>query len=406
LSDRKLGELKQRSPMTTDFFSDDVRRDPYPLYAQMRSHSPVLQVPPPFDAWMVFDYEGVKRVLSEHALFSSRVPAPRNWFIFSDPPQHTKMRALISRAFTPKMIAGLESSIRDLSRRLLDSVIEKGAMDLALDYAVPLPMQVIAGMIGLETSDWPTFKRWSDTILRLSYARAGGETAQQSGRDFTEVTAEMSTALQFMCEERRTTPRDDLLTRLLGAEVNGERLKHEEILGFVQLLVVGGQDTTANLINNSILCLYDNPGQLQQLRSNPALLTSAIEEVLRFRSPLQWVMRTPTRDVEMQGRVIPAGRLVVPMIGSANRDEHQFRNAGQFDITRDPNPHIAFGHGIHSCLGAALARLEARIALPDLLGRLANLQVDGDGRWQPRQALHVHGPASLPIHFEPGKPLG
>jgi cytochrome P450 len=389
--------------MTTDFFSDDIRRDPYPLYGQMRSHSPVFHVPPPFDGWLIFDYEGVNRVLSDHLLFSSKVPAPRNWFIFYDPPQHTKMRALLSRAFTPKMVMGLEESIRDLSARLLDSVIEKGAMDLALDYAVPLPMQVIAGMVGLTASDWPRFRRWSDSILKLSYARTGGEAAEQSVREFTEVTAEMRNALQVMSEERRSKPREDLLTRLLGAEIDGERLSHEEILGFLQLLVVAGQETTANLINNAILCLTEHPEQLKELTNNLGLLGSAIEEVLRYRSPLQWVMRTPTRDVELHGQVIPAGKLMLPMIGSANRDEHQFKNAGQFDIRREPNPHIAFGHGIHSCLGAALARLEARIALPDLLSRLKNLRLDDAGHWEPRKALHVHGPASLPLHFEPGR---
>ena len=389
--------------MTTDFFSDDIRRDPYPLYAQMRNNAPVFHVPPPFDAWLVFDYEGVKRVLSDQALFSSRVPAPRNWFIFSDPPQHTKMRNLISRAFTPNMVANLEPKIRQLSSALLDAGIEKGTMDLALDYAVPLPMQVIAGMIGMPESDWPQFRRWSDSILKLSYARSGGQAAEQSVREFSEVTAEMSGSLRAMSDVRRASSREDLLTRLLQAEVDGERLAHEEILGFLQLLVVAGQETTANLINNAILCLTGNPGQLQQLKSNPALLPSAIEEVLRFRSPLQWVMRTPTRDVELHGQVIPAGKVLLPMIGSANRDERQFRSASEFDITREPNAHIAFGHGIHSCLGAALARLEARIALPDLLGRLKNLRLDNAGAWEPRKALHVHGPANLPVHFDPGK---
>ena len=167
------------------------------------------------------------------------------------------------------------------------------------------------------------------------------------------------------------------------------------------MLIVAGQETTANLINNAILCLTENPLQLARLQKDPGLLPLAIEEVLRYRSPLQWVMRTPRKDVEMHGQLIPAGKLVLPMIGSANRDESQFANADDFDITRNPNPHVAFGHGIHACLGAALARLETRIALPDLLGRLKNLHVECAGAWEPRQALHVHGPAKLPISFEP-----
>ncbi|HZR20359.1 MAG TPA: cytochrome P450 [Verrucomicrobiae bacterium] len=382
-----------------DFFSDDVRRNPYAVYAQMRDHSPVFYVPPPFDGWLIFDYEGVKRALSDHAAFSSSVPAPKNWFIFSDPPRHTKMRALISRAFTPRMVADLEPQIRELSRRLLDAVVERGTMDLVLEYAVPLPMKVIAGMIGIPPGDWAKFKSWSDSILKLSYARTGGEEAEKSGREFKQVTGEMSAYLQQMSEERRSYPRNDLLTRLLEAEVDGERLTHEEILGFFQLLVVGGQDTTANLISNAILCLSENPAQLARLENEPGLLAPAIEEVLRYRAPLQWVMRTPRIDVEMHGKVIPAGKLVLPMIGSANRDAKQFSNADTFDIGRDPNPHIAFGHGIHACLGAALARLEARIALPDLLGRLKHLEVECPQSWPPRQALHVQGPATLPVRF-------
>ena len=384
-----------------DFFSDDVRRNPYGLYAQMREHSPVFRVPPPFDGWLVFDYEGVKLVLSDHAQFSSAVPAPKHWFIFSDPPNHSKMRALISRAFVPRMVAELEPQIRQLSQRLIDGVIEKGAMDLALDYAVPLAMKVISQMIGIPAADWGMFKRWSDTILKLSYARSGGEAGEKSVQDFSAVAAEMSGYLQQMSAERRSQPREDLLTRLLEAEVDGQRLTHEEILGFLQLLIVGGQDTTANLINNAILCLAENRGQLERLRTEPRLLVGTIEEVLRYRAPLQWVMRTPKQDVELHGQTIPAGKLVLPMIGSANRDAKQFVNAEQFDIGRDPNPHIAFGHGIHACLGAALARQEARIALPDLLGRLKNLEVEGLESWPPRQALHVHGPASLPVCFTP-----
>jgi len=183
-----------------DIFSDEVRRDPYAIYAQMRNHAPVLYVPPPFNGWLIFDYHGVKRVLSDHAMFSSCVPAPKNWFIFHDPPSHTKMRALISRAFTPNIVADLEPSIRELSRSLLDPVIAKGRMDLALEYAVHLPMKVIAKLIGIHASDWIQFKTWSDTILRLSYARSGGEEAEKSTRDFVQVTGEMSTYLQQMSE--------------------------------------------------------------------------------------------------------------------------------------------------------------------------------------------------------------
>jgi cytochrome P450 len=384
-----------------DLFSDEACRDPYPAYDRIRRVSPVLQIPPPFDAWMIFDYEGVKRALSDHETFSSRVPAPRNWFTFYDPPDHTKLRALISRAFTPRSIAGLEPRIRELSRQLLDRVIERDEMDLAADSAVPLPMMVIAEMFGIPAADWPLFKAWSDVILKLSFTRQGDEVAALVLGEFRATAAEMSDYLAQMIAECRSAPRDDLLTRLIEAEVDGERLPHPEILGSFQLLMVAGQETTANLINNAVLCLVENPGQLRRLRAEPGLLTSAIEEVLRYRSPLQWVMRTPTRDVEMHGQVVPAGVLVVPVIGSANREPGQFMDPGCFDIGREPNPHIAFGHGIHACLGAALARLEARIALQNLLARMENFERASDEPWEPREALHVHGPNRLPIRFEP-----
>ena len=383
----------------TDLFSDELRRDPYSMYDQMRSASPLLRVPPPFNAWLVFDYDGVKRVLSDHDTFSSAVPAPANWFLFSDPPRHTKFRALIMRAFTPRVVANLESRIRELSSQLLDPCVGRGEMDLATEYSVPLPMKVIAGMIGIPDADWARFRAWSDAILKLSYARSGGPEAQQGHHEFVTVTAEMSAYLAGMVAQRRSAPADDLLTRLIEAEVDGERLSDEQLLGFFQLLVVGGQETTANVINNAILCLLENPQQLALLRERMDLLPSAIEEVLRFRSPLQWLMRTPTRDTEVHGQVIPAGKLVLPMIGSANRDPQQFDNPARFDIGRQPNPHLAFGYGIHFCLGAALSRMEARIALTDLLNRLAGLKLATSDPWPPRKALHVHGPSSLPVRW-------
>jgi cytochrome P450 len=382
-----------------DLFSDEMRRNPYPLYDQLRTSSPLLRVPPPFNAWMIFDYDGVKRALNDHETFSSRVPAPP-WFIFLDPPEHAKLRALISRAFTPRMVANLEPRIRALSRELLDQSSERGEMDLAADFSVPLAMQVIAGMIGIPLADWSRYKHWSDVILRLSYTRSGGEEAERAARDFTAVTLEMDAYLADMIQQRRITRQDDLATRLIEAEVDGERLSQQEILGFFQLLVVAGQETTTNLINNAVLCLLEHPDQLARLRATPELLPTAIEEVLRYRSPLQWMMRTPRRDVEVHGQVLAAGDLVLPMMGAANRDPRQFPEADRFDIGRDPNPHVAFGHGIHFCLGAALSRMESRIALSDLLERFKNFERTSDQPWEPRNALHVHGPTRLPIRFE------
>ncbi len=382
-----------------NLFSDEVRRDPYPVYDRMRSQSPLLYVPAPFDGWLIFDYDGVKRALNDHEAFSSAVPAPPNWFIFMDPPAHSKLRALIARAFTPPIVANLEPLIRDLSRELLDRGMQRGEMDMAADFSVPLPMRVIATMIGIPADDWPRFKRWSDGILKLSYARSGGQEAQDAGREFRAVTAEMSPYLDEMIRQRRAVPQNDLLTRLIESEVDGESLSHAEILGFFQLLIVGGQETTTNLVNNAILCFVENPDQLALLRKTPELLPSAIEEVLRYRSPFQWVMRTPRRDLEIHGQTIPAGKLVLAMIGSANRDSNHFQDANRFDIRRDPNPHISFVHGIHSCLGAALARMEARIALAEFLARVLDFELASREPWPPRRALHVHGPEALRIRF-------
>jgi cytochrome P450 len=207
----------------------------------------------------------------------------------------------------------------------------------------------------------------------------------------------MDDYLTGMIRRRQVDPQDDLLTRLIEAEVDGERLSREEILGFFQLLVVAGQETSSDLINNAVLTLLEHPDQLALLRTSPDLLPSAIEEVLRYRSPLQWMMRTPRRDVELHGTVIPAGSFVLPMIGSANRDPRQFPDPHRFDITRDPNPHVAFGHGLHFCLGAALSRMEAKIALTAILERFSTIELASDEPWQPRRALHVHGPDTLPL---------
>jgi cytochrome P450 len=383
-----------------DFSSPEMRRNPYPVYDQLRSASPVLQ-DPASGLWMVFDYEGVNRVLSDPDAFSSRTG--HEWMIFLDPPRHTKLRALISQAFTPRSVAALEPRIRELSRELLDQTVERGEMDLAADYAVPLPTMVIAAMLGIPAADRPRFKRWNDVILNMSYTIGRrDEAARAANEEFRAATVEMDAYVTGLLEERRA-PKDDLLTRLLAAEVDGERLTHAELLGFFQLLLLAGSETTTNLINNAILCFIEHPEQLARLRAEPDLLPSAIEEVLRYRSPFQWTIRVTRREVEVHGRVIPAGKGVLPVIGSANRDPKQFPDPGRFDITRAPNPHIAFGHGPHFCLGAPLSRLEARVALTDLLGRLKGIALASAEPWEPRQGLHVHGPSRLPIRFEPGR---
>jgi cytochrome P450 len=389
-----------------DLFSEAMRRNPYLVYDQLRRTSPLLH-DARSDFWMIFDYEGVKRALNDHDTFSSRA-APSgggalDWLVFLDPPRHTQLRALITRAFTPRSIANLEPRIRDLSRELLDQTIERGEMDLATDYAIPLPTMVIAEMLGIPAADRPRFRHWNDIVLNMIYTITGGEEAARAVSAFGAATAEMARYLKGLLQQRRAKPQDDLLTRLVEAEVDGGRLTEKEILTFFQLLLLAGTETTTNLINNAILCLLENPNQLARLQAGPALLPSAIEEVLRYRSPFQVVFRLTRCPVEMHGQLIPAGKLVLAMIGSANHDPRPFPDPGRFDIARDPNPHVAFGHGLHFCLGAPLSRLEARVALPDLLERLTGLRRASDEPWEPRPAFHVHGPTRLPIRFEPGR---
>ena len=380
----------------TDLFSDDARRNPYPLYEQARAAAPLLH-DPRSGLWMVFDYGGVNRVLSDHGSFSSaRGP---DWMIFTDPPRHTKLRALVSKAFTPKSVAGLEGRIAAISHELLDRVVARGEMDVVADYALPLPMTVIAEMLGIPASDRERFARWNEVLLDMSHTIAGGDRAPAAMDGFIALAGEMGAYLEEQLARRRVEPTDDLLTRLAAAEVDGERLTHGQILGFSQLLLLAGSETTTNLIANAVLCFAARPDQLARLRDEPALIPAAVEEVLRFRSPLQWMYRVATRDVPMHGRVIPTGAMVLAMIGSANHDPLVFPDPARFDVARSPNPHLAFGHGVHFCLGAPLARLEGRIALGHLIARLPNLELADTSPWVPRPGLHVHGPARLPVRF-------
>ena len=386
-----------------------MRRNPFPFYDQYRAASPVLYLEQ-YDFWMIFDYDGVKRTLEDHATFSSRAASPGstgqplNWLIFKDPPRHARLRALVACAFTPRVVANLEPRIRQISRELLDEHVEHGEMDLAANYSVPLPLLVIAEMLGIPPGDRPQFKRWSDAILNLAETVIGSEESAAAAQEYGSTTAEMDGYLKEVLSHRHQSPQEDLLSKLAEAEVQGEKLTHSEILGFFQLLLLAGSETTINLINNSVLCLLEHPEQFSRLRNNRELLPTTIEEVLRYRSPLQAVFRETRCAVELHGESIPAGKLVLPLIGSANRDPCHFEDAHCFHIARAPNPHLAFGHGIHFCLGASLSRMEARIALGDILARLPNIELASDEPWEPRKAFHVHGPTRLPIRFKAVKP--
>jgi len=383
-------------------FSSDTRRNPYPLYDQLRARTPVFREPHT-GHWMLFDYPSVRRALNDHQAFGSAV-APgaqrtSRWLIFSDPPRHTRMRALIVRAFTPRAVANLEPRIRELSRGLLDRAIGRGdEMDLVADYAVPLPLLVISEMLGAPSADYPVFRRWTDSMVAMAHAVAGDGDAGRAVAGFIATHDEMAAYLPALLAERRRAPCDDLLTRLLEVEVDGEQLSDEEILAFFQLLLLAGHETTANLISNAVIALAEFPGQHARLRAQPSLVPTAVEEVLRYRSPVQTVFRMTRAEVEVHGQRIPAGELVLAWTGSANRDPAHFHAPDRFDAGRDPNPHVAFGHGIHFCVGAPLARLEGRIALGDILGRWAEFELAGDA-WEPREGFHVHGPTHLPVRY-------
>jgi cytochrome P450 len=259
---------------------------------------------------------------------------------------------------------------------------------------------VIAELLGAPVDDWRRLRAWSDAMMALANTVAAGPEAERAVARFRAAHAEMRDYLVPLLAHRRAAPADDLLTRLTAAEVDGEWLTDDEILAFFQLLLFAGHETTTNLLDNAVLAFHEHPEQLARLRATPQLLPSAIEEVLRYRSPVQATFRVAMHDVTLHGQTIPARALVLAMIGSANRDPRQFGDAERFDVGREPNLHVAFGHGIHFCVGAPLARLEARVALPMLLEHLGEFAPATEG-WEPREAFHVLGPSRLPLRFAP-----
>lgn len=382
----------------------EFKRDPYPMYLMMRESQPVLYIEP-FDIWSVFRYDDVRTVLSDHARFSSQYGEMMGGgsgagnlmgqsIITTDPPRHTKLRSLVSRAFTPRAIAALEPRIAAITDQLLDQVAPYGRIDLIQDLAYPLPVIVIAEMLGIPSDDRERFKHWSDEVVASADAMMGGGDAGSQ-----QAINEMMAYFRGIIAERRASPADDLISALLAAELEDERLSEQDVLAFCWLLLVAGNETTTNLIGNGIRTLLEHPDQLAKLRENPEMLSSAIEEVLRYRSPVQAMFRITACEVELGGQTIPARSRVVAWIGSANRDEDRFARADQFEISRDPNPHLAFGQGVHFCLGAPLARLEARVAMSAILRRLPELQRVDDAELEPARGFIVHGVTSLPLRF-------
>jgi cytochrome P450 len=329
------------------------------------------------------------RVLSDHHEFSSEYG--NLGLLHTDPPRHRKLRNLVTEAFTPRTVEALRPRITEIVDELLDQVTPLGRMDLIEDFAVPLPVKVIAELLGIPIEERERFKRWSDAVV----------TGGQAGMSDAQASREMGAFFTDLMEERRRSPREDLISALLAARIDGESLDQRELLSFCILLLVAGNETTTNLIGNAILCFDEHPDLEAQLRAGPELLASAIDEVLRYRSPIQSMFRKTRSEVRLGGQTIPAGEMVVAWIGSANRDPHQFPEPDRFDIRRSPNRHLAFGQGIHFCLGAPLARLEATIALRALLERLGPLQVDRAGL-APLASQVLYGVQRLPVAFTAG----
>jgi cytochrome P450 len=372
--------------------TEDRTLNPFPWYRRMRETDPI-HFYPEYRAWQVFRYDDVLRVLSDSAAFSSNISGGHERqdplaasLVTTDPPRHRQLRNLVTQAFTPRSVAALTDRITTIVNDLLDRVVAQGQMDVVDDLAYPLPVIVIAEMLGIPREDRDRFKAWSDAIVGASL---GGGNPQ----------AEMSAYFLQMIEQRRQEPRDDLISALLNAQIEGVHLTRRELLGFCVLLLVAGNETTTNLIGNAVLCFDEHPEVMAEVRAAPDLIPGAIEEVLRYRSPVQMMYRRVAADVDLDGKPLQAGQMVMAQIGSANRDEAQFPDADRFDIRRAPNRHLAFGHGIHFCLGAPLARLESKIALTLMLDRLPEMHRVRTVALQGLGSPIVYGVKHLPITF-------
>ena len=380
--------------------SPEFQADPYPSYAAMRREAPVLRV----DGWnaaVVTRYDDVVQVLKSPDLFSSRAIGmdlrgrPTRTVINTDPPVHTELRGLVNRAFTPRMVADLEPRIREITRALLDAIIEKGETDLVRDLAVPLPVTVIAELLGVEADRHDDFKRWSTAAVSQDQ-NLDDEGLRRRAANIDEFASYFERAI----DERRGRPGSDLISAVLAAEESELRLTPDDLVAFVGLLLIAGNETTTNLIGNAVLALLEHPEELAKVRADRALVPNMVEEALRWDSPVQFLFRTATADVEIGGTKIGEGMTVVPSYASANRDERRFPDPDRFDVTRNTQGHLAFGYGVHFCLGAPLARLEARVALEQVLDRLPGLRRADDAPLPRIASMFLRGLQSLPLAFE------
>jgi cytochrome P450 len=363
-----------------DFYAGD----PYPVYRELRNTTPVVWNDVT-NFWALLKYEDIRFVSGHPQTFTSMkgitIPDPtqpepvqEGNLIFTDPPRHRQLRKLINSGFTRRQVMLLEPKVREIVRGIVDNIDPSKTQQFAEDIASPLPTRMIAEMLGAPPEDWEKFRTWSDAAV--------GTADPDIEMDHLVALGELYEYFTKLIAARRSgevTGQDDLLSILAAAEVDGEQLTDADLLNFSFLLLVAGNETTRNLIALGTLALIDHPDQFALLRSNPALLPCAVEEMLRFTSPVTHMARHATEDVEIRGQQIRAGDTVVMLYGAANRDEEIFGpTSEEFDITRNPNPHIAFGAGEHACLGAQLARLEARVFFEVLLGTYPTIELTGD----------------------------
>lgn len=381
----------------------EVRANPYPTYAELRRNSPVCQVDPQ-GFWALTRYEDVVAAFKSPQVFSSRgmrVATNPAWLggnpfsdsmIGMDPPDHTRLRMIVNRAFGPTGLSRLEPRVRAFAQGIVERLPAGKPVDFVEHFSLPLPASVIGELIGLEPSLHARFKRWADDLTTITGTRPDDTTRQE------EIRQTVREAKQYMAEviaSRRREPREDMVTELLDVRVDGQALTDDELMSFQFLLLVGGLETTIHLLNHSVRILMERPEVLARLRADRSLIPRFIEEVLRFEPPLHGIVRITTQETQVAGVTIPAGARVLLLLGSANHDEARFPRAGEFDLEREGVNNLPFGHGVHFCLGAPLARLEGRIALESLLTRFRAFSPAGPVAWN--QSLTVRGPTVLPV---------
>jgi cytochrome P450 len=395
-----------------DLLTGAATDDPHPLFAELREADPV-HWSERHQAWLVTRYDDVSAAFRNRALSSDRIrpmlagrkpdevrPADEilrmmsRWMVTSDPPDHTRLRRLAAGAFKGQRIATMESRIAALVDGFLDDFVAGGHTDLIEHVAFPLPATVIAELLGAPAQDRDRFRHWSDELALVAFG-AGGEAREERHARALVGLREMSAYFAELAARRRAAPADDMLSALLEGDGEGGHLGEDELVGMCALLLFAGHETTTNSVANGLLTLLRNPDQLARLRADPALMPAAVEELLRIEGPIKLLVRWVAEDHEFGGSRLRAGERCYLVLSSANRDPEKFAEPDRLDLERRPNPHVAFGKGIHACIGAQLARLETRVTLTRILERLPGLRLAGDD-------LHWHSSlASRSLHALP-----